>query len=209
MSLGEMANVSREERDKFYREVENYHPTNTESAFRLPRVQWIHQVNARRPFKRVLDLCCNDGFSTRFLLDSPFLESLVGIDLNTLAIQGAKELKRDHHFPELASYYAASVFDFSYTNEFDTVVCFESLEHFEEQDARKLLRTIDSALETGGRAFMSTPHVDGIWGKTNPDPTHIFLLSDSEVAELMEDELSVSVEPKIWADVIHWSWMCD
>ena len=117
-----MANVSQEERDKFYGDCE-YHPTPTNAAFNLPRVQWLFRENDKKPFKKVVDLCCNDGFTTRWLLNGPHVDRLLAIDLNKPAIKGAKELVKETTFPEIAEYVCESVFNYDFGNEkFDCVV---------------------------------------------------------------------------------------
>ena len=206
MALGEMATHTQEQRDLFYRNAENYVPTATESALRIPRVQWLRALHNRTPFKSILDLGCNDGFSTRWALDDPHVNRVVGIDLNERAIVSAKALKEEQVFPEVGEYYCASFFDWCPEEQFEVVVAFELLEHFLEPEARRLLEMIHSRLAVGGTAVMSTPNVNGIWGRSNPDPTHIFLLSATDVAALMKDVLGVEVTVHDWADILHWSW---
>lgn len=207
MALGEMANVSQEERDEFYRTIENYYPTTIQSARRLARVQWLEQLNSRYRFRKILDLCCNDGFGTRFLLQSPVVERLVGIDLNESAIAGAKKLAvEEGYFPEVSEYYNQSIFEWEDYDHFDCVVCFETIEHFMPEDQPGLIEFIDSKLESGGRAYMSTPDVFGQFGETNPDPTHIGLLSAEQVKDLMVDAIGVDVQVYNWAECLHWTW---
>ena len=198
-----MAKVSQAERDKAYTSCD-YHPTPTNSVLGLPRVQWLMRENNAKPFKHVLDVCGNDGGTTRWLANGPHLESLLGVDLNEPAIEGANKFKETLVFPELVEYRCMSVFDLDLIGKFDTVICFETLEHFLEPEARKLIQLVCDALAPGGTGYFSTPHADGVWGVSNPDPWHIFLLKPEEVKALFDDELGLEVEIHVWADIMHW-----
>ncbi len=203
MALGEMAKVSQAERDKAYSSCD-YHPTPTNAVQGLPRVQWLLSENEVRPFKNVLDVCGNDGGTTRWLANGPHLESLLGVDLNVPAIEGANKFKETLVFPELVEYRCMSVFDLDLVGKFDTVVCFETIEHFLEPEARKLIQLVWDALAPGGAAYFSTPHSAGRWGVTNPDPWHVFLLKPEEIKELFQDVLGLEVSVAVWDDICHW-----
>lgn len=203
--LGALGKLDQAGRDAFYSDCE-YNPTPTALAYNLARVQWLLIENEKKPFKKVLDLGCNDGFCTRWLLNGPFIETLVGIDLNEPAIEGANKLLEEIRFPECATYYCMSWEDYMDQHQgFDVVVASELIEHFPEEGARKLLNTVDYFLEPGGRAFMTTPHVDGRWGKSNPDPAHIFLLNPIEVSTLVKEELGYACFVETVDEIIHFS----
>lgn len=203
MALGEMAKVSQAERDAAYSDCD-YHPTPTNAVIGLPRVQWLLEENDKRPFKHVLDICGNDGGTTRWLANGPHLESLLGIDLNKPAIEGANKFKDTLVFPELVEYRCISIFDYTDDDEFDTIVCMETIEHFLEPEARKLIQLVWDHLAPGGRGYFSTPHADGRWGVTNPDPWHVFLLKPEEIKELFQDVLGLEVSVAVWGDICHW-----
>lgn len=203
MALGEMAKVSQAERDAAYSTCD-YTPTPTDAMMNVPRVQWLIAENDKKPFKNVLDVCGNDGGTTRFLANGPHLESLTGIDLNQPAIEGANKFKETLVFPELVEYQCISVFDFKSDRQYDTVICFETIEHFLEPEARKLIQIVWENLAPGGTAFFSTPHADGVWGVSNPDPWHVFLLKPQEVKDLFQEVLGVEVAVAVWSDIMHW-----
>lgn len=203
MALGEMAKVSQEERDAAYSSCD-YSPTPTNAVWGLPRVQWLVRENEAKSFKRVLDLCGNDGGTTRWLANGAHLEYLLGVDLNVPAIEGANKFKETLVFPELVEYRCQSIFDLDLEEKFDVVVCMETIEHFLEPEARKLIHVVWDNLAPGGRAFFSTPHADGKWGVTNPDPWHVFVLKPEEVATLFQEELGLSPQIHVWGDIMHW-----
>ncbi len=202
MSLSE---ATAQERDQFYEE-HRCTPTKCERAAILPRVQWIQHENQLKPFKRVLDVGCHDGFSTRWLLDSPFLDELVGVDLCEEAITYAKELAQEKVFPELATYIQGSVFDYQKPNHFDVVVAFELLEHFPEEEARGLLRYAHDQIEVGGTVYLTTPHVDGIYGEQNPDPSHITFFDPEKLRAWIKEETGAFAAVGVIGDILHSTW---
>jgi 2-polyprenyl-3-methyl-5-hydroxy-6-metoxy-1,4-benzoquinol methylase len=204
--LGKLGELDQAGRDAFYSDCE-YHPTPTQAAFALTRVQWLFVENEKKPFHKVLDLGCNDGFCTRWLLNGPFIELLVGIDLNKPAIEGANKLLEEVRFPECAEYHCMSWDEFPEGKLFDVVVASELIEHFPEEGARRLLRTVNDFLEPGGRAYLTTPHVDGRWGSANPDPAHIFLLNPLQVVELVREELGYDCFVETVQEIIHFGWV--
>ena len=127
MTLGKLGELNQSERDQFYSDCE-YHPTPTNAAFALTRVQWLFRENEKKPFHNVLDLGCNDGFCTRWLLNGPFIESLIGIDLNKPAIEGANKFLQTVRFPDCGAYLCMSWDDYSTTIPFDVVVASELID---------------------------------------------------------------------------------
>lgn len=198
--------VSTEERDQFYTDSKCV-PTPCDRAIGLPRVRWLHQQNNMKPFHRVVDLGCHDGFSTRWLLNSPHLEQLVGVDLCEEAIHHAKRLKEEKIFPELSHYHCESIFENSLVHGFfDVVVCFELIEHMVPEDSRKLIRVCHELLVPGGRAFMSTPHIDGHFGESNPDPAHIHFFTEETLAEWVKEETGASATVVDIQGILHCLW---
>lgn len=186
--LGAFAKMSKSERLAWYGQHE-CHPTSDISAARLQRVQWLKQHNSDIPFIRVLDIGCHDGFVTRWLLNDLWDECqvVIGVDPCEAAITLAEtQLDKVDH-PEKAKYIVGSFEDFENGSEaYDVVVAFEFIEHITPEDVDKLLTIMDSHLAPGGRAFITTPDIDGPFGRTNPDPGHINLYSKERFLELIE-----------------------
>jgi len=200
-----LSHLSLDERDKHYVATDCV-PTTCAQASGLPRVQILRRDNALKPFERVLDLGCHDGFSTRWLLSEPYIQKLVGIDLCTESIAQAKMLCREKAFPELAQYLWGSFFRYEPDEPFDCVCGFEIIEHFLEDEARLLLRKMmDFAIE-GGRLYISTPHEDGRWGRSNPDPQHLLFFSPAKLAFWIKEETGVEPHIEVLADTIHARW---
>ena len=210
-----LGDVSVEERDAFYENGECV-PTSCKRALALPRVQWIRRENHARPFRRVIELGCHDGFSTRWLLNSPHLDQLVGVELCKQAFDYAEEFKESKHFPELATYIHGSIFDLDteLTNAgidrlddgFDVVVVFELIEHFQPEESRKLLQIAHNLLSRGGRCFLTTPHEDGPFGKSNPDPSHIHFFNETSLAQWIEEETGCQATVQNIQGILHAEW---
>lgn len=188
-----LGTVTEEERNKFYADSECT-PTSCERALGLPRVVWLHKANKAKPFRKVIELGCHDGFSTRWLLNSPHLDALVGIELSESAHKHAERLAKEKIFPELATYYCEDIFAFEgghldvEPGEHDVVVCFELIEHLPEEDSARLLRLCHELMSEDGRCFLTTPHIDGPFGKSNPDPAHIHFYDERSLAKAIEQE---------------------
>lgn len=188
-----------EAREAWYRSHDCY-PTCTETALRIDRVKWLVEECRRQPFRRVLDVGCHDGFSTRWLLSDPGIY-LFGIDLCKKAVAAARAQAKGS---------SADYRELSYTEiphkpgRFDVVIVFEIIEHLEDSDARELLRIVQAQLSPGGRAYLTTPHIDGPYGQGNDDPSHINLFDQARLESMIREEtgeepvLRVN-EQAIWA----------
>lgn len=214
-----LGSVSTEERDKFYEDGPCV-PTTCDRALGLPRVRWIREEDQKRPFKRVLELGCHDGFSTRWLLNSAHLDVLVGVELCKEAYDHAMRLKEEKAFPELGHYIHGSIFDLdrelaieldnieidSLDAGFDVVVVFELIEHFQPDESRELLRTSHKHLAPGGRCFLTTPHEDGPFGKSNPDPSHIHFFNEETLATWIQEETGCPAQVRNIQGILHAEW---
>lgn len=193
-----------EKREEWYQNHE-CHPTSLKIADTLERVQWLQAEYQADPFRRVLDIGCHDGFSTRWLLRTQHLSYLLGVDLCESAIATARTLAKGAPHPDRADYRELNFKEIPHKpGRFDVVVGFELIEHLENEDAREFLQIMHKHLCPGGRAFVTTPHIDGPYGRSNPDPAHINLFTASRLAAMIESELDVlplvlEVSGAIWA----------
>lgn len=190
--LGEFNSMTKAEREAWYKE-HKCHPTDDGRAAHLKRVQLLKRANSLKPIKKILDIGCHDGFTTRWLLGFLWdeFEKLVAFDPSEHAIQCAKDQLATVTHPEKAEYLCGVFDDFKFDEDFDVVVAFELIEHLDPADATKLLKYMWNLLPIGGRAFLSTPDIDGRWGKTNPDPSHINLFDSDRLHSLIFKTLGV------------------
>jgi 2-polyprenyl-3-methyl-5-hydroxy-6-metoxy-1,4-benzoquinol methylase len=184
-------------------------PTTDSEARQLSRVQWLFREMPRIKPKSVLDIGCESGFVTRWMVDEPYMQALIGIDPCEFSIENAKKLIKKRAQHQKAFYTTVGWEDDvnqllsqmtpgkTFANGAETIVCFEVIEHFLPDEGVELIRKIDSLLAPGGTAFLCTPDVKGRFGETNPDPWHLKLYGRAELTELVQDatESDPEIEP--------------
>ena len=180
-----------EKREEWYR-THTCFPTPNDVADQIARVQWLQAENQKEAFHRVLDIGCHDGFSTRWLLRTPNLSYLFGVDLCESAITAARAMVNGAPLADRTDYRELGFTEIPHKpGRFDVAVGFELIEHLEDADAREFLRTMHKHLCVGGRGFVTTPHIDGAYGSINPDPAHINLFDTDRLREMIASELGV------------------
>lgn len=179
--LGSISVLTPEQRLEYYQK-HTCHPTPGEAGEGLERVKWLKRMFDAEPMSTFLDLGCNDGFTTRWMVDKPNFISLVGVDPGIEQIKWAKQHIIDRNNWKKAEYYCMGYQEYELETKrrpmweaFDGVSCFEMIEHFTKEEALDLLKFIKRMLAPNGRAFVNTPNIDGRWGRTNPDPHHLVL----------------------------------
>lgn len=119
----------------------------------------IHKIHS------CLDLFCGNGYGTYFL-SKAFSEIIFnGIDGSEDAIKCAKD-----HYSLINNSFETKVFPFSHFNTYDLVVCFESLEHVENESS--LISLICNSINKGGYLLLSVPNEDLHPLSLNPHPFH-------------------------------------
>jgi 2-polyprenyl-3-methyl-5-hydroxy-6-metoxy-1,4-benzoquinol methylase len=189
-TLGELGELSKEEREQFYRE-RVWAGTPDQNARQIPRVQFLITFHAIEQYEHVLDIASGDGFATRWMADEESVKSVLGIDLCEKAIAMAKEyaLLRDH--PEKLHYYLDSWENIPYLfqgAEFDCIASFEFIEHIYYEEGVKLVKLMHDMLAPGGRAFLSTPERDGEYGLANDrEREHLQLYTAESLTNLVRE----------------------
>ena len=102
--------------------------------------------------KRVLDLACGEGYGSKLLATTA--ASVVGIDIDETVIRHALEKYGSSNLQFLPGSIASVPLRDDHS--FDVIVCFEAIEHIENQDA--LLAEVQRLLRPGGVFFVSTPN---------------------------------------------------
>ena len=112
-----------------------------------------HVQNKHVAGKRVLDIGCGSGWIEDMLLEKG-AKKIVGIDISESVIKKAKSRKLKN-----VQYKTATAIDLPFPkNSFDTVVCFEVLEHIPQNTEQKMFDEVYRVLKPGGQFFLSTPH---------------------------------------------------
>lgn len=216
--LGAWADLTRAERLEKIRES-SCHPTPCRKAAVLPRVQWLKntfkakQLYEGIPWESVLEIGCHDGFSTRWLADELEVHSVYGVELSTKAVKWAKEMASTRQNPHKLIYSEADWMFWAEgrtTQTFDCIVLFELVEHLDDAELTRLLTYANTALNPSGMGFITTPHIDGPFGRTNPDPQHINLMTPDDLLEVFRATVSAR-RAELWTDdaggLIHLMWI--
>lgn len=100
------------------------------------------------------DFACGTGYGSVIL--SKKANSILGIDLNEKVI--SEITKRYSNIPNV-SFENKNLLEINFENQFDTIISFETIEHFTEENIYKLLSLYNKALKSGGKLIFSTPYM--------------------------------------------------
>lgn len=100
------------------------------------------------------DFACGTGYGSILLAEKA--KEVCGADINAHVINKIKE--RYTHIRNV-NFIEADLLNLSYDKYFDTIVSFETVEHFKEADIEKLLLVFKKALKPGGKIIFSTPYM--------------------------------------------------
>lgn len=100
------------------------------------------------------DFACGTGYGSVML--SKKAQRVVGADLNAEVIAAVS--KRYEHVTNV-EFLHANLLDLTYQAEFDTIVSFETIEHFSEENIPMLLAIYSKALKPEGQLIFSTPYM--------------------------------------------------
>jgi 2-polyprenyl-3-methyl-5-hydroxy-6-metoxy-1,4-benzoquinol methylase len=204
--LGDWEKYTKEEREAKYRGLGSS-PSSTDRGLALPRTQWLIHHDKLRRMERVLECGCHDGFLTRWLLQSHFCELLVGVEICEAAYQLAVDQANEEGSVNAACfYYNLSWDEFDQPTKFSDVIMAEFLEHLSPKECHNLVQTSHEYLRPGGRGFITTPHIDGVWGRSNPDPHHINLMNELQVSVLVKEAIGITPDVKTAGDFIYAIW---
>jgi len=183
-------------------------PTTDREARNLERVLWLFREMPRIKPMAVLDIGCESGFITRWMVDEPYVKGLLGIDPCEFGIEHAKNLVKKRANPEKAAYAALGWEDnecrillvsetpkHPFAGGPDAIVCFEVIEHFLPEEGIELIKKIHLLLNPGGTAFLCTPSATGRYGLNNPDPWHLKIYDWLELSKLIKDITGVTPSP--------------
>ncbi|HYC64392.1 MAG TPA: class I SAM-dependent methyltransferase [Reyranellaceae bacterium] len=161
----------------------------------------------RKP-RTILDIGCNSGFLTRWLLLEPSVERLVGVDPCQIAINRARQLT-SRIAPGYADWREGSIFEQKFDTYFDLIVCCEVLEHFTPTEGEQLFDLIYDRLEPTGTALITSPSPHGPFGLHNSDQKHITLRNAVELELMARARGAASSEVTDHEGLLHLVWSKD
>ena len=100
-----------------------------------------------------LDIACGVGYGLQ-AIDMSNAKSLTAVDMNEEYLSRARANLKDIQFKKMDIRDGLGFPD----NSFDTISCFETIEHIEEEKVNRLLLEIVRILRPGGRVILSTPN---------------------------------------------------
>jgi 2-polyprenyl-3-methyl-5-hydroxy-6-metoxy-1,4-benzoquinol methylase len=100
------------------------------------------------------DFACGTGYGSIML--SKKASQVFGIDINSEVIS---QITERYKSVKNVSFSDKNLLTLDYSNFFDTIVSFETIEHFKEEDILKLLELFSKALKQNGKLIFSTPYL--------------------------------------------------
>lgn len=122
--------------------------------------------------KRVLDLCCGEGYGSSLL--SRGSKEVISLDYNFEAIRSAKNKYKS--FKNLKFINADFMKTLPKIDNFDVIVSYQAIEHFE--DLNRYLKQVRSLLKKNGLFLVSTPNKSKTFYGFNPYHYYDFTSSD-------------------------------
>jgi SAM-dependent methyltransferase len=129
--------------------------------------------------KYVLDIACGNGYGTE-ILRSAGATKVIGVDIASSAIDYAKS----KYEAKGLSFKIGDAQKFKYTQMFDTIVSFETIEHL--NDPHKFLSSVIDNLRSDGLFIVSTPiRVSGNLLDKPRNPFHVREWDENEFNQLL------------------------
>ena len=100
------------------------------------------------------DFACGTGYGSVMLSEK--CKKVIGADIDSIVIN---EITSRYKKFNNVQFLMANLLEIGYENLFESIVSFETIEHFEEQNIRSLLRVYHRALKPSGRLIFSTPYM--------------------------------------------------
>jgi release factor glutamine methyltransferase len=105
----------------------------------------------------VLDFGCNHGSCTFLICDNANVKSITGLDLNQDAINIANQTKEKYGNCDI-NFICSNILDVNFTQTYDTIVSFHTLEHIYPEDVNQVLTILYNSLSDNGYFIISIPY---------------------------------------------------
>lgn len=167
------ANIVDGHAERFDPEVTSFDPATAR--------EHIHRYFFARPFaagKRVLDVACGVGYGSAILAEEGRI--VTGLDRDAAAVEAARQRYGRRNLAFVRG--CVETLPFA-DGAFDLVVCFETIEHIEEQAG--CLAEIRRVLSAGGVLLASTPRKAAPGRDASANPFHVKELDRGEFEDLL------------------------
>lgn len=100
------------------------------------------------------DFACGTGYGSIMLSEKA--SAVTGADIDEVVISAisGRYLER-----KTVNFLNENLLDLSFKNHFDSIISFETLEHFDESNIQKLLSIFNNGLKNNGKLIFSTPYM--------------------------------------------------
>lgn len=148
-------------------------------------LRWTFVKKMTKRGMNILDLGCGRGMLLKLLYSSKLKPNLyVGLDIRKHAIEEVMSFKTNFPVIGIVNDIRTGIIGHvggDFNEEFDLVVCFEVIEHFEPKYLSHVLKEIYRVLKPKGYLLLSTPNYDGIHHAKN----HIHEYTQNELFEYL------------------------
>lgn len=137
----------------------------------------------------VLDFGCNHGACTFLLCKNQNVNSIIGLDLNKDAIEVANTTKLNYPNCDI-NFICQNILDTVFTQSFDTIVSFHTLEHIYPEDVNSVLSKLYDSLSYDGHFIISIPYDHAFDDGTQ----HVAFYNEITLSKLFEENKFTTIE---------------
>lgn len=129
------------------------------------------------------DIACGSGYGTCMMSGNS--KKMIGIDINERIIEfNRKQYNRYKN----VEFYCKDIFSLTYHHEFDVIVSFETVEHFEKNNISTIMQAFHKALKPGGYFIFSVPYMEKDTSEALKKGFHkIFFIDEKKIARWLEN----------------------
>src|SRR5574344_743539 len=173
---------------------ERFMPQNTDGG--VTALEHLHRYMWARQFvenKKVLDIACGEGYGSAILAEKA--KTVCGVDICGECVANARK-----KYPYI-EFIEADIANFvNHNDNFDVIVCFETLEHLELKKQETALQNLQNLLSDDGILIISTPNTASpLYIKNNKfhkkefskNEFEIFLLKYFENVKIVNQDLAI------------------
>lgn len=139
------------------------------------------------------DFACGTGYGT--ILMSEMARSVLGVDNDPLVVDSVRRRYANHSRVKFECWDLRVI---KLDEELDTIVSFETLEHFDPRDIGAVLSKFHDSLRRGGRLILSTPYKQRPSAAARELGFHQTYEIDEAVLEGMLEEAGFSMDKVLW-----------
>lgn len=118
--------------------------------------RYIYAKNLINKTDICADLACGTGYGSMMLAEK--CANVVGVDKNTNVIN---IISKKYNVRDNVIFLSNNLLNLNYQNEFDSIISFETIEHFKEVEIPTIFSIFSKAIKHNGLLIFSTPYNQG------------------------------------------------